>query len=62
MLTAQNFAARLAQVNLASKNNIATLVKSRDFNDKLKNLNINITSYKRKHVLFENEFKKITDI
>ena len=36
-VTAESFAARLAQANLASKNDIATLVKKADFDDKLKN-------------------------
>ena len=35
----ENFAARLAQANLASKNDIADFVKKIDFDDKLKNLN-----------------------
>ena len=38
-LTAENFAARLAQANLAYKNDIANFVKKTDFDDKLKNLN-----------------------
>ena len=38
-LTAEIFAARLAQANLASKNNIDNFVKKTDFNDKLENLN-----------------------
>ena len=45
-LTAENFAARLAQANLASKNDIAALVKKTDFDDKLKNLNKKVTSNK----------------
>ena len=36
--TAQIFAARLTQANLASKSDIAALVKKKDFDDKLKNL------------------------
>ena len=39
--TAKKFAARLAQPNLASKNDIANFVKKSD--DKLKNLNKKIT-------------------
>ena len=35
-LTLDNFAARLAQTNLASKNDIADLVKRTDSNDKKK--------------------------
>ena len=38
-LTAENFAARLAQVNLASKSDVANFVKKTDSDDKLKNLN-----------------------
>ena len=34
-----NFAARLAQANLESKNDIANFAKKTDFDDKLKNLN-----------------------
>ena len=37
-LTTENSAARLAQANLASKNDIPALVKKTDFDDKLKNL------------------------
>ena len=58
-LTAENFAARLTQANLPSKNGITNFVKKTDFDDKLKNLNKKITSNKRKHVLVENEFKKL---
>ena len=57
-LTAENFAARLAQANLASKSDIANFVKKTDFDDKLKNLNKKVTSNKAKHLLVENEFKK----
>ena len=58
-LTAENFAARLAQANLATKNDIANLVNKTDFDDKLKTLNKKITSNKTKHLLVENEFKKL---
>ena len=58
-LTAENFAARLAQANLASKSDIANFVKKTDFDDKLKNLNKKVTSNKTKHLLVENEFKKL---
>ena len=37
-LTAEIFAARLAQANLASKSHIANYVKETDFHDQLKNL------------------------
>ena len=54
----ENFAARLAQANLASKNDIAPLVKKTDFDDKLKNLKKRITLNKTKRVVVENELKK----
>ena len=50
---------RLAQANLASKNDFANFVKKTDLDDKLKNLNKKLSSNKTKHVLIENEFKKI---
>ena len=58
-LTAQNFAARLAQAKLATKMIFYALVKKTDFDDKLKNLNKKITPNKTKHVLAENKFKKL---
>ena len=58
-LTSENFVTRLAQANLASKNDIAALVKRSDFDDKLKNLNKNVASNKGKHAEAE---KKITDL
>ena len=58
-LTAENFATRLAQANLASKSDIANFVKKTDFDDKLKNLNKKVTSSKTRHLLVENEFKKL---
>ena len=39
-LISGNFTARLAQANLASKNNTATFVKKTDFDDELKNSKI----------------------
>ena len=58
-LTAENFAARLAQANLASKSDIANFVKKTDFDDKLKNLNKKVTSNKTKQLLVENDLKKL---
>ena len=58
-LTVENFAARLAQENLASKNDITNFVKKTDFDDKVNNLNKKITLSKTKHVLVENKFKKL---
>ena len=59
-LTSENFAAGLAQANLASKSDIANFVKKADFDDKLKNLNKNVTSNKTKHVLVENELNELS--
>ena len=56
-LTAEKFAARLGQANLACKKCIANFVKKTDFGDKLKIFNKKITSNKTKQLLFENEFK-----
>ena len=52
---------RLAQANLASKNDIAALVKKTDFDNKLKNLDKNISSNKTKHILVENELNEISE-
>ena len=49
-LTSEKFAEKLAQANLASKNDIAALVKKTDFDDKLKNLNKKITPKKKKNM------------
>ena len=49
-LTAQNFAARLAQANLITKT---------DFDAKLSSLNRKFTSNKTRHLLVENELKKL---
>ena len=53
MLTAQNFAARLAQANLASTNDIANFVKKADFDDKLKTLNKNLLQIKQNMYLLK---------
>ena len=58
-LTSESFASRLVQGNLASKNVIANFIKKTDFDDKIKDLNKKITSNKTKHLLIENEFKKL---
>ena len=59
---AENFAARLAQVNLASKSDNVNFQKKTNFDDKLKKLNNKINSTKTKHILVKNEFKKSTNI
>ena len=58
-LFAENFAVRLAQVELATKADIADFVYLLHFDDNLKNLNKKVTSNKSKHVKAE---KKITDL
>ena len=58
-LTADCFAARLAQAHLATKADIADLVKKKDFDKNLKNINKKVTSKKTKHVEAE---KKVTDL
>ena len=50
---------KLIAQNLASKHDIAALVKKKDFDHKLRNLNKRFTSNKTKHVLVENEFKNL---
>ena len=52
-LTEGNFAERLAQVNLASKNDIANFVKKTDFDDKIKHLNKKITLDKQNMYLLK---------
>ena len=49
-LTANTFTVRLAKANL---------VTNTDFNNKFQNLSKRITSKKTKHLLVENEFKKL---
>ena len=58
-LTSENFASRVAQGNLASKNDIDSFVKKKDFDDKLKKVNKKVISNKTKHIEAE---KKITDL
>ena len=50
-LTSNNFTARLAKANLASKSNIAKFVKKTAFDDKLEHLNEKFTANETKHVL-----------
>ena len=52
-ITAESFTARLAQANLASKNDIPNFLKKTDFYDKLKTLNKKFTSNETKHVFDE---------
>ena len=57
----QNFAASLAQANLASKNDIANFAKKTDFDGKLKNWNKKVTSNKTKHMLVESELNELSE-
>ena len=59
-LTAENFTARLKQTKLATKGDIADFSNT-DFTDKLKSLNRKVPLNKSKHVLVENESKKLQD-
>ena len=52
-LTADNFAARLVQRKLVTKDDIADLVKEANFDNKLKNINKEVASNKAKHVKAE---------
>ena len=55
----ENFAASLAEANLASKSGMADFEIKTNFHDKLKHLSKKVTSNKTKHVEIE---KKITDL
>ena len=55
----ENFAATLAEANLARKNDF--IKKKTDFDDKLKNLNKNVTSNKTKDVLIENGLNELLE-
>ena len=59
-LKTESFAERLAQANLANKNDIANFVKKTDFAEKLKTLNKKTTSNKIKHLLVENELNRLS--
>ena len=60
-LAAENFTTRLKQANVATKADIADFLKKKDFVDKLKKVNKRVTSNKSKHLLVENELKKLQD-
>ena len=59
-LKTESFSERLAQANLANKNDIANFVKKTDFGEKLKTLNKKTTSNKIKHLLVENELNRLS--
>ena len=57
-LKSEHFTARLAQASLVSKSDIDNFVKKTHFDDKLKNLNNNVTSNRTKPV--ENELNELS--
>ena len=57
----ENYTTSLKQANLATKCDAADFVKNRYFDDKLKDLKMKLTSNKSKHLLVENELKKLQD-
>ena len=59
-LTTKRFAARIAQANLASQNDITAVVKKIDFDEILKKLNKNITSNKNELNELSEKVKAIT--
>ena len=50
-LTAENFAERIKQVNLASKNCMVDFVENTYFDEKLMNINKKVTSKEEKQIL-----------
>ena len=61
ILTAENFAERLKQANLASKSDITNFGSKTDFDNKLSGFNERINSNKTKEVLFENRLNKLSN-
>ena len=61
-LTTKKFAARLAEANLGSENDIGNFVKKTYFDDKPKTLNKKVTSNKTKDLLVKYGLKKTTNI
>ena len=60
-MTEDNFAARLAQTKLATKDDIADFIKETDFDQKIKNINKEITSNKTKYVRVEKKLTELTN-
>ena len=58
MITSENFAARLKQANLASKNDITDFVKNTDFDGKLKKVNKKVNLHNTKSIKVK---KKLSD-
>ena len=59
-LTAKKFAARLVQANLGSKMILLLLIKKADFDNKLKNVNKNISSNKNELNELSNKVKAMS--
>ena len=59
-LTAECFATRLKQANLANKNDVTNFVNKANFDNKLLSFNERINSNKTKHVLAENELNELS--
>ena len=60
-IAAENFAARLKQANIATKADFDDLVENTDFDNKLKDLNENLTSNKTKHVGAKQKLNDLTN-
>ena len=60
-MTEDNVAARLAQTKLATKDDIADFIKETDFDQKIKNLNKEVTSNKTKYVRVEKKLTELTN-
>ena len=59
-MTADNFAARLAQAKLATKTDIVDFVKKAYFDEKLININRKVTLNKTRHVEVKNKLDNIS--
>ena len=60
-VAAENFAARLKQANIATKADFDDFVENTDFDNKLKDLNENLTSNKTKHVGAKQKLTHLTN-
>ena len=60
-LLAENFAERLKEAKLANESDISNFAKEKDFDEKLTNINKNVTLNKSKHVLVENELNELSE-
>ena len=58
-LKLRNFAARLAEANLATKRDITNFANKTDFDEKLNNIDKKVTWNKTKDLLVKNKFKKL---